>query len=31
MIVETVLLFVVTKKRLGLHVFIWRPRSAAAR
>ena len=26
MIVESVLLFWVTKKRLGLHVFIWRPR-----
>jgi O-antigen/teichoic acid export membrane protein len=28
MIVESVLLFLVTKWRLGLHVFIWRPRGA---
>ena len=26
MILESVLLFVVTKERLGLHVFIWRPK-----
>jgi len=26
MILEAVLLFVVTKERLGLHVFIWRPK-----
>jgi O-antigen/teichoic acid export membrane protein len=25
---ESVLLFVVTKRRLGLHVFIWKPRMA---
>jgi hypothetical protein len=25
--VESVLLFLVTKWRLGLHVFIWRPRT----
>jgi O-antigen/teichoic acid export membrane protein len=29
MMLETVLLFMVTKERLGLHVFIWRPKSAA--
>jgi O-antigen/teichoic acid export membrane protein len=28
MILEAVLLFMVTKERLGLHVFIWRPKSA---
>jgi len=27
MMLEAVLLFVVTKRRLGLHVFIWRPKS----
>jgi O-antigen/teichoic acid export membrane protein len=27
MLLETVLLFAVTKERLGLHVFIWRPRA----
>jgi O-antigen/teichoic acid export membrane protein len=27
MLLETVLLYAVTKERLGLHVFIWRPRS----
>jgi O-antigen/teichoic acid export membrane protein len=26
MILESVLLFAVTKQRLGLHVFIWRPK-----
>jgi O-antigen/teichoic acid export membrane protein len=28
MVVESVLLFFVTKQRLGLHVFIWRPKGA---
>ncbi len=28
MVTESALLFVVTKWRLGLHVFVWRPRSA---
>jgi O-antigen/teichoic acid export membrane protein len=28
MVVESSLLFIVTKRRLGLHVFIWRPRRA---
>ena len=28
MVLETVLLFVVTKERLGLHAFIWRPKGA---
>jgi len=26
MVLESVLLFWVTKQRLGLHVFIWRPK-----
>jgi O-antigen/teichoic acid export membrane protein len=30
MIVEASMLFWVTRQRLGLHVFIWRPKSAAA-
>jgi O-antigen/teichoic acid export membrane protein len=25
-VTESVLLYVVTKRRLGLHVFVWRPR-----
>jgi peptidoglycan biosynthesis protein MviN/MurJ (putative lipid II flippase) len=28
MILESVLLFAVTKRRLGLHVFIWRPKAS---
>ena len=31
MILEAALLFVVAKQRLGLHVFIWRPKSRAAK
>jgi len=30
MILEAVLLYAVAKYRLGLHVFIWRPKSRAA-
>jgi O-antigen/teichoic acid export membrane protein len=30
MVLEAVLLFAVTKERLGLHVFIWRPKSMRA-
>jgi O-antigen/teichoic acid export membrane protein len=30
MVLEAVLLFVVTKERLGLHVFIWRPKGIRA-
>ena len=28
MVMESVLLFVLAKKRLGLHVFVWHPRKA---
>ena len=28
MVLEAVLLFIVTKERTGLHVFIWRPRGS---
>jgi hypothetical protein len=31
MILESVLLFWVTRVRLGLHVFIWRPKSVEAK
>jgi O-antigen/teichoic acid export membrane protein len=31
MVLEAVLLYWVSKQRLGLHVFIWRPKSAAAK
>ncbi|HEY0438594.1 MAG TPA: polysaccharide biosynthesis C-terminal domain-containing protein, partial [Xanthobacteraceae bacterium] len=30
LVVESILLFVVTKRRLGLHVFIWRRKPQAA-
>jgi O-antigen/teichoic acid export membrane protein len=30
LVVESIMLFVVTKRRLGLHVFIWRAKGRAA-
>jgi hypothetical protein len=27
-VVESVLLFLIARRRLGLHMFIWRPRTA---
>jgi O-antigen/teichoic acid export membrane protein len=30
LVIESILLFVVTKRRLGLHVFIWRAKDRAA-